>query len=123
MRLIDGGPSCRETAPSGGRARCGGDRGGPEAGTDPVDTSAAELPPGAPAGAARAITGTRVRQVHDQEARDFTLSTDRACLKIEQIFYDADDDVLRHTITVDYSGLPHATRYVPHPRGALVRRE
>ncbi|MFJ4865946.1 hypothetical protein [Streptomyces sp. NPDC088748] len=83
---------------------------------------AAELPPGAPAGTVRVITGTRARQVNDQEARDFGISTDRACLEIEQIFYDADADVLRHTITVDYSGQPHVTRYVPTPE-ELARRK
>lgn len=55
-------------------------------------------------------------------ARAFGISTDRACLEIEQIFYDADDDVLRHTITVDYSGQPHVTRHVPTPE-ELARRE
>ncbi|MFD0396436.1 hypothetical protein ACFQ3Z_46300 [Streptomyces nogalater] len=68
------------------------------------------------------VTGTRARQVNDQEARDFGISTDRACLEIEQIFYDADDDVLRHTITVDYSGQPYVTWHVPTAE-ELARRE
>ncbi|MFG3105101.1 hypothetical protein ACGFZL_31925 [Streptomyces sp. NPDC048182] len=80
---------------------------------------AVEPPPGAPAGTVRMVTGTRARQVNDQEARDFGISTERACLEIEQIFYDADDDVvLRHTITVDFSGTP----YVPSPE-ELARLE
>ncbi|MFC5657688.1 hypothetical protein [Streptomyces nogalater] len=83
---------------------------------------AVELPPGAPVGAVRMVTGTRARQVNDQEARDFGISTDRACLEIEQIFYDADDDVLRHTITVDYSGQPYVTWHVPTAE-ELARRE
>ncbi|MFG2221033.1 MULTISPECIES: hypothetical protein [unclassified Streptomyces] len=44
---------------------------------------------------------------------DFGISTDRTCLEIQNIFYDADDDVLRHTVTVDYSGRPYVTRYEP----------
>ncbi|WP_111340011.1 UTRA domain-containing protein [Streptomyces sp. AC1-42W] len=83
---------------------------------------AVELPPGAPAGTVRMVTGTRARRVNEQEAHDFGISTDRACLEIEQIFYDADDDVLRHTITVDYSGQPHVTRHVPTAE-ELARRE
>ncbi len=55
------------------------------------------------------VTGTRARQVNDQEARDFGIST-------------ADDDVLRHTITVDFSGQPYVTRHVPAPE-ELARRE
>ncbi|MGQ4725447.1 hypothetical protein [Streptomyces sp. E2N171] len=47
------------------------------------------------------VTGSRARQVSEQEARDFGISADRVCLEIEQIFHDADDDVLRHTVTVD----------------------
>lgn len=86
--------------------------GGPERGTDAVGTRAA----------GRCRAGTRARQVNEQEARDFGISTDRACLEIEQIFYDADDDVLRHTITVDYSGQPYVTRHVPTPE-ELARRE
>ncbi|MFE9334823.1 hypothetical protein [Streptomyces sp. NPDC006925] len=82
---------------------------------------AAELPPGAPAGTVRMVTGTRARLVNDQEARDFGISTDRACLEIEQIFYDADDDVLRHTVTVDYSGQSHVIRYVPTPEELALR--
>ncbi|CAO0835197.1 hypothetical protein SMICM17S_02168 [Streptomyces microflavus] len=36
-------------------------------------------------------------------------SPDRACLEIEHIFY-ADDDVLRHTVIVGFSGTPYITR-------------
>lgn len=59
----------------------------------------------------RVVTGTTARQVNDQEARDFGISTERACLEIEQIFYDAEGDVLQHTVTVNYSGHPHVTRH------------
>ncbi|MFJ9690448.1 hypothetical protein ACIRRX_32775 [Streptomyces bacillaris] len=59
--------------------------------------------------------------MNDQETHDFGISTDRACLEIEQIFYDA-DDALRYTITVDYSGQPHVTRHVPTPE-ELASRE
>jgi hypothetical protein len=48
---------------------------------------AVELPPGAPAGTVRVVVGNRARQVNDQEARDFGISTDRACLEIEHTFY------------------------------------
>ncbi|MGJ5763126.1 hypothetical protein [Streptomyces galbus] len=41
---------------------------------------------------------------------------------VEQIFYDAEDDVLRHTITLDYSGQPYVTRHVPTAE-ELARRE
>ncbi|MFC9931712.1 hypothetical protein [Streptomyces sp. NPDC127190] len=44
------------------------------------------------------------------------------CLEIEHVVYDADDDVLRHTITVDFSGQPYVTRHVPTP-DKLARRE
>ncbi|MFJ7416728.1 hypothetical protein ACIQWZ_38935 [Streptomyces sp. NPDC098077] len=81
-----------------------------------------EPPPPAPVGTVRAVTGNRARQVNDQEAHDFGISTDRACLEIEHIFYDANDDVLRHTITVDYSGQPYVTRHVPTPE-ELARLE
>ncbi|MFM9457958.1 hypothetical protein [Streptomyces europaeiscabiei] len=81
-----------------------------------------EPPPGAPPGTVRVITGTRARQVNDQEARDFGISTERICMEIEHVFYDADDDVLRHTVTVDYSGHPYVTRYQPAPED-LARRE
>jgi hypothetical protein len=54
---------------------------------------AVEPPPGAPNGTVRMVTGTWARQVSDQEARDFGISTGRVCLEIEQSFYDADDDV------------------------------
>lgn len=83
---------------------------------------AVEPPPGAPPGTVRMTTGTQARMVNDQEAADFGISTDRACLEIEHVFYDADDDVLRHTITVDYSGHPYVTRHVPTPE-ELARRE
>ncbi|MZF88244.1 hypothetical protein [Streptomyces sp. SID5643] len=83
---------------------------------------AIEPPPGAPAGTVRMVTGSRARQVTEQEARDFGISTDRVCLEIEHVFYDADDDVLRHTITVDFSGQPYVTRHVPTPE-ELARRE
>uniref|UniRef100_UPI002F917E44 hypothetical protein n=1 Tax=Streptomyces sp. NBC_01562 TaxID=2975879 RepID=UPI002F917E44 len=83
---------------------------------------AVEPPPGAPPGTVRVFTGTTARQVNDQEARDFGISTERICLEIEHVFYDADDDVLRHTITVDYSGHPYVTRYQPTPED-LARRE
>ncbi|MDX3589007.1 hypothetical protein OG920_45480 [Streptomyces europaeiscabiei] len=72
-----------------------------------------EPPPGAPPGTVRVVTGTRARQVSGQEAEDFVISTERACLEIEHVFYDADDEVLRHTVTVDYSGHPYVTRYQP----------
>ncbi|MFB8443598.1 hypothetical protein ACFC7A_31590 [Streptomyces niveus] len=81
-----------------------------------------EPPPRAPVGTVRMVTGSRARQVNDQEAHDFGISTDRVCLEIEQIFYDADDDVLRHTVTVDFSGTPYVTRRVPTPE-ELARRE
>ncbi len=43
-------------------------------------------------------------------------------VEVEHIFYDADDDVLRHTITVDYSGHPYVTRHRPTPED-LARHE
>ncbi|WP_030267664.1 hypothetical protein [Streptomyces violens] len=67
------------------------------------------------------VTGSRARKVNDQEAQDFGVSTDRVCLEVEQIFYDA-DNVLRHTITVDYSGQPYITHSQPTPVG-LARRK
>ncbi|MEU8489274.1 hypothetical protein [Streptomyces sp. NPDC048641] len=81
-----------------------------------------EPPPPSPLGTVRVVTGSRARQVNDQEAEDFGISTDRVCLEIEHIFYDAEDDVLRHTVTVDYSGQPYVTRHVPTPE-ELARRE
>jgi hypothetical protein len=42
--------------------------------------------------------------------------TERPCLVIEQVFYDADDDVLQHTVTVNYSGHPTRSGTSPHPR-------
>ncbi|MGW1658432.1 hypothetical protein [Streptomyces atratus] len=83
-----------------------------------------EPPPPAPVGTVRMVTGSRARQVNDQEAHDFGISTDRVCLEIEHIFYDADDDddVLRHTVTVDYSGHSYVTRHRPTPE-ELARRE
>ncbi|MEE1943090.1 hypothetical protein V1L54_27415 [Streptomyces sp. TRM 70361] len=83
---------------------------------------AAEPSPGAPPGTVRVVTGTRARQVNEQEARDFGISTDRVCLEIEHVFYDVEDDVLRQTVTVDYSGQPYVTRHVPAPE-ELARRE
>ncbi|MFB8037085.1 hypothetical protein ACFC5Z_29975 [Streptomyces sp. NPDC056004] len=80
-----------------------------------------EAPPSAPVGTVRVITGTRARQVNDQEALDFGISTDRTCLEVQHIFYDADDDVLRHTMTVDYSGRPYVTRYEPTPEEFALR--
>ncbi|MFF2721289.1 hypothetical protein [Streptomyces sp. NPDC058011] len=59
-------------------------------------------------------TGTQARQVNDQEAHDFGISTDRVGLEIQHVFYDA-DDVLRHTVTVDCSAQPYVTRHVPTP--------
>ncbi|MFH8470373.1 UTRA domain-containing protein [Streptomyces sp. NPDC017991] len=81
-----------------------------------------ELPPNAPPGTVRVTTGSMARSVSDQEAQDFGISTDRACLVIEQVFYDAEDDVLQHTVTVNYSGHPHEIRYQPTPED-LARRE
>ncbi|MFI1606965.1 hypothetical protein ACH4YN_33270 [Streptomyces griseofuscus] len=68
------------------------------------------------------VTGSRARQVSEQEARDFRISTDRMRPGIEHIFYDADDDVLRHTIAVDFTGQLYVTRHVPTPED-LARRE
>ncbi|CAL9297263.1 hypothetical protein ACFT1B_15880 [Streptomyces griseoincarnatus] len=68
------------------------------------------------------VTGSRARQVSEQEARDFGISADRVCLEIEQIFHDADDDVLRHTVTVDFSGQPYVTRHVPTLRNSRAAR-
>jgi hypothetical protein len=48
-------------------------------------------------------------------------SPDRACLEIEHIFH-ADDDVLRHTVIVGFSGTPYITRQVPTP-DELARRK
>ncbi|HEY9327087.1 MAG TPA: hypothetical protein VIS09_02415 [Streptomyces sp.] len=81
-----------------------------------------EPPPPAPVGTVRRVAGSRARQVNDQEAHDFGISTDRVCLETQHIFYDADDDVLRHTVTVDFSGQPGVTRYRPTPE-ELARRE
>ncbi|MEU8672727.1 hypothetical protein AB0C71_38205 [Streptomyces anulatus] len=83
---------------------------------------AAEPPPSAPTGVVRVVTGTQARQVNDQEAHHFGISTDRLCLEIQHIFYDADDDVLRHMVTVDYSAQPYVTRHVPTPE-ELARHE
>lgn len=82
----------------------------------------AELPSNAPPGTVRVATGSMARQVSDQEARDFGISTERACLVVEQVFYDAEDDVLQHTVTVNYSGHPHEIRYQPTPK-ELAQRE
>ncbi|MGX1913547.1 UTRA domain-containing protein [Streptomyces phaeochromogenes] len=81
-----------------------------------------ELPPNAPPGTVRVATGTMARFVNAQEAQDFGISTERACLVIEQVFYDAEDDVLQHTVTVNYSGHPHEVRYQPTPED-LAQRE
>ncbi|WP_460073993.1 UTRA domain-containing protein [Streptomyces sp. YKOK-I1] len=82
----------------------------------------AELPPNAPPGTARVTTGSMARRVNAQEAQDFGISTERACLVIEQVFYDAEDDVLQHTVTVNYSGHPHEIRYQPTAED-LAQRE
>jgi hypothetical protein len=74
-----------------------------------------ELPPNAPPGTVRVATGSMARFVNAQEAQDFGISTERACLVIE-------DDVLQHTVTVNYSGHPHAIRYQPAPED-LAHRE
>ncbi|WP_367428477.1 hypothetical protein [Streptomyces celluloflavus] len=65
--------------------------------------------PGAPPGTVQVVTGTRARQVNDQEAQDFGICTERARLETEHAFYDAENDVLRRTVTVDYSGQPYVT--------------
>ena len=82
----------------------------------------AELPPNAPPGTVRVATGSIARHVNAQEAEDFGISTKRACLVTEQVFYDAEDDVLQHTVTANYSGHPHEIRYQPTPE-ELARRE
>ncbi|MFJ9380330.1 UTRA domain-containing protein [Streptomyces sp. NPDC101455] len=74
-----------------------------------------ELPPNAPPGTVRVATGSMARFVNAEEAREFGISTERPCLVIEQVFYDAEDDVLQHTVTVNYSGHPHEIRYQPTP--------
>ncbi|MFF0171239.1 hypothetical protein [Streptomyces prasinus] len=61
------------------------------------------------------VSGSRARQVSEQQASDFGISTDRVCLEIEHVFYDADEDVLRHTVTVNYSGHPCTTWYQSTP--------
>ncbi|GGZ18584.1 hypothetical protein GCM10010327_57200 [Streptomyces nitrosporeus] len=68
------------------------------------------------------VTGSQAQQVNNQEARGFGLSTARGCREIEHIFYDADDDVLRYTVTVDYSGQSYVTRHRPALE-ELARRE
>ncbi|MGV9342846.1 hypothetical protein [Streptomyces sp. NPDC003688] len=80
-----------------------------------------ELPPNAPPGTVRVATGSTARFVNAQEARDFGISTERSCLVIEQVFYGAEDDVLQHTVTVNYSGHPHEIRYEPAPEGLAPR--
>ena len=70
-----------------------------------------ELPPNAPPGTVRVATGSMARFVNAQEAQDFGISTERPCLVIEQVFYDAEDNVLQHTVTVNYNGHPHVTRH------------
>jgi len=59
----------------------------------------AELPPNAPPGTVRVATGSMARFVNAQEAQDFGISTERPCLVIEQVFYDADDNVLQPSTT------------------------
>lgn len=54
------------------------------------------------------------------EATAFGISTD--FLEAERVFYDAGDDVLRHTVTVDCSGQLYVTRRVPTSE-ELARRE
>lgn len=81
-----------------------------------------ELPPNAPPGTVRVATGSMARLVNAEEARDFGISTERSCLVIEQVFYDAEDDVLQHTVTVNYSGHPHEIRYQPTAED-LAQRE
>lgn len=81
-----------------------------------------ELPPNAPPGTVRVATGSMARFVNAQEAQDFGISTERPCLVIEQVFYDAEDDVLQHTVTVNYSGHPHVIRFQPSPED-LAQRE
>ena len=44
--------------------------------------------------------------MNDQEGQDFGISTDRVCVEIEHVVYDAGDDALRHTVTIHYSGHP-----------------
>jgi hypothetical protein len=84
--------------------------------------AAAKLPPNAPPGTVRVATSSMARRVNVQEAQDFGLSTDRPCLVIEQVFYDAEDDVLQHTVTVNSSGHSHEIRYRPAPED-LAQRE
>ncbi|WP_405392433.1 hypothetical protein OG596_34255 [Streptomyces sp. NBC_01102] len=98
------------------------DQGEAQAWPTRAQLDAVEPPPSAPAGTVRMVSGTQARQVNDQEAHDFGISTDRLCLEIQHVFYDADDDVLRHTVTVDYSGQPYITRHVPTPE-ELARHE
>lgn len=83
--------------------------------------AAAELPPNAPPATVRVATGTMARHVNTQEAQDFGISTERPYLVIEQVFYDAEDDVLQHTVTVNYSGHPHEIRYQPTLEGIAQR--
>ncbi|MFF6977412.1 hypothetical protein ACFZAV_06615 [Streptomyces sp. NPDC008343] len=59
--------------------------------------------------------------LNDQEAQDFGISTDRVGLEAEHVFYDADDGVLRHTVTVDYSSHPYTTRYQTTPDRSTPR--
>lgn len=44
------------------------------------------------------------------------------CPEIEQIFYDA-DDVLRHTITVDFSASPTLPGHMPTPKELAYREQ
>lgn len=67
----------------------------------------------------RTVGGVAAGQ-NAMEARNFGISTDRACLEIEHVLYDA--AVLRHTITVDFSGQPCVIRHVPTPE-ELARPE
>ncbi|MFE9016701.1 hypothetical protein [Streptomyces cyaneofuscatus] len=81
----------------------------------PAQLNAVEPPPSASDATVRVVTGTQPWQVNDQWAYDFGISTDRLCLKVQHVFYDADADVLRHTVIVDYSNQPCVTRHVPTP--------
>ncbi|CAM5332360.1 hypothetical protein SALBM135S_00048 [Streptomyces alboniger] len=66
------------------------------------------------------VTGTRARQVNDQEVRGFGASIDRVCLAIERIVCGADDDVLWHMVTVGCSRHPYVIRLGPAPEGLVV---
>ncbi|WP_018569518.1 GntR family transcriptional regulator [Streptomyces sp. PsTaAH-124] len=99
------------TGKAGGTTRLGA----AEADAERAARRRGACPQSPPPGTVRIITGSRTRQVNGQEARDFGISTDRVCLETEQTFYDAEGDVLRHTVTVDFIGQPHVTRHAPGP--------